>query len=668
MILGWSPYSGSEPDSAPHAAISYLVDALVTKDLDGKRVRIVRDPAPEILAGHPGLMRAAVNVLPWEKRYSIATMSFAREDVDIESFNAGDPVPRQAVAQALGLFFEVAYAGLPRMARLKPLITTHTHTGRLEVNVMMPRAAWTSQGRLRAYNPHPPGAVSIQLWDVFRDLVNARFGWQDPNAASRRRLVAFPNWLLKREAEALRHGNAWSDDLKSSIEKALPDHVIRGTVRDRATFVELLKPTLHEEGFQIRREARDSVTVYSETQDKAIQLRGHCFSEQFNGGPLPSEEEEQSDTVREAQATDRLCEGLQRRARFNSSRYAYPDMPVPDLEAMLAAPGLPLRSPYPGENYLDRHPNATRTDAAEPVVEGHEAAGPPDPRPGGEGGTDGRAARDRPAAGGHHSETGGPRGAAGGGSQGPEDGFILAQYADRPDVLIGLVTDFLRRLVTRLRRRQADHLVIARLRRIDIDAFRTIRHRWEKIHETTARQSRVAGTAGRVAQADGAYPTVASHHRPGSAAGDLRPSDRTDDRAVADRRRHPHVGGGDGETRAVNGHPSGLGAKQPEPDQAHVGNAKGYPMDPRDARSASAEGSGRKTRADMILEMRRIALLRGEAMPKVKFIHEDDIGEQILATFKSEILYHDGEAVRHMDGRLYDAEHEDPMPRNDPEP
>lgn len=70
----------------------------------------------------------------------------------------------------------------------------------------------------------------------------------------------------------------------------------------------------------------------------------------------------------------------------------------------------------------------------------------------------------------------------------------------------------------------------------------------------------------------------------------------------------------------------------------------------------------------MILEMRRIALLRGEAMPKVMFIHEDDFDEQMLATFKSEILYHDGEAIRHMDGSVYDAEHEDPMPSNDPEP
>lgn len=67
----------------------------------------------------------------------------------------------------------------------------------------------------------------------------------------------------------------------------------------------------------------------------------------------------------------------------------------------------------------------------------------------------------------------------------------------------------------------------------------------------------------------------------------------------------------------------------------------------------------------MIWEIRRIADLHGESMPRIQFIQEEDIGEQILATFKSEILFHDGEAVRHMDGRLYDAEHEEPTPCND---
>ena len=69
----------------------------------------------------------------------------------------------------------------------------------------------------------------------------------------------------------------------------------------------------------------------------------------------------------------------------------------------------------------------------------------------------------------------------------------------------------------------------------------------------------------------------------------------------------------------------------------------------------------------MILEMQRIAVLRGEIMPRIIFIYEADIGEQLLARFKSEILYHDGEKVIRIDESLYEPEREDPEPPGYPE-
>ena len=70
----------------------------------------------------------------------------------------------------------------------------------------------------------------------------------------------------------------------------------------------------------------------------------------------------------------------------------------------------------------------------------------------------------------------------------------------------------------------------------------------------------------------------------------------------------------------------------------------------------------------MILEMQRIAVFCGEIMPQITFIYEADIGEQLLARFKSEILCHDGEEVRRTDGSLYEPRGEDPVLHDYPEP
>ena len=118
----------------------------------------MRTPAPELLLGHPGVVQSAIAALPFKASYRVALLSFDPSDVDVALFNDGDKIARQSVSGAIDLFLELAFAGLPRACRPPVFAGTHTHTGRLEINIVMPRFVRAETGKLRSYNP---GTVAL---------------------------------------------------------------------------------------------------------------------------------------------------------------------------------------------------------------------------------------------------------------------------------------------------------------------------------------------------------------------------------------------------------------------------------------------------------------------------------------------------------------------------
>lgn len=121
------------------------------------------------------------------------------------------------LAEVIQEFEDTAYAGIAEEHRPPTFWTTHTHTGRLELNYCMPRAILAGDGRLRSINPHPPGRESIKLFDAFRDVFNARYGWADPEDPSRSRLTKAPNWVQKVAAEAARAGKGGKKSLVAQL-------------------------------------------------------------------------------------------------------------------------------------------------------------------------------------------------------------------------------------------------------------------------------------------------------------------------------------------------------------------------------------------------------------------------------------------------------------------
>ncbi|WP_157577952.1 hypothetical protein [Roseivivax halodurans] len=200
MILTWAKYQ-SGPASG---VIGYFLDTRVRKQINGRSVLTDRDPAPEILLGFPSLIGSYIDALPFRSRYRSCVLSFSADELDVRAFNAGVGSEPRAVSGALRLLVEMAYAGVPGAARPPVLASTHTHLGRLEVNVLLPRAVGLPGERLRSINPHPPGRASRDEWDAYTDVVNATYGWADPRCPMRRRHVTPPGWMAKEAAELMR--------------------------------------------------------------------------------------------------------------------------------------------------------------------------------------------------------------------------------------------------------------------------------------------------------------------------------------------------------------------------------------------------------------------------------------------------------------------------------
>lgn len=214
MLIGWSTHQVSDNPLQPS---SYLLDAAVEKSFADGRGLEIRTPVPELLMGHPAVVQSALKVSNTALRYRVATLSFAADDIDVAAFNAGDLQSRSAVSAAIDLFLEMAFAGIPSDRRPPVLVGTHTHTGRLEINVALPRFVMNLSGKVRSFNPHPPQAGSKLFWDAFCDHLNESFGWANPRSVQRASQIKGPDWAEKRVAAADRRGQKFSPTVEPRL-------------------------------------------------------------------------------------------------------------------------------------------------------------------------------------------------------------------------------------------------------------------------------------------------------------------------------------------------------------------------------------------------------------------------------------------------------------------
>lgn len=343
MLVGFShhhdnPGSTGQARADDYRALTMYMDSpWVMKVIGGARVRVDRTPVPEILYGRAEVLRRQIAALPFQRKYRFGLLSFDEGDIDVDAFCAGDRRPRLEVDLALALFVEALWPGVPVDARPMPYVTTHTHTGRLEINVAHPRAVHVN-GRAFSHNPDPPtrqGEPS-EYWRSFRDLLNLTFGWADPEDPARRLIFARPDWEAKLLAEGERAGLAAVPDRREQALYAVWDAVQAGEVFSREDVLAVLDAHLAPAGWRVLSTTDKTVTIGAPgaPPKQRLRLKGRYFAADFDGRPETPDPgavlREKARRLAELEtAPARFQTAWEKRAAYNRERYGRGDWPKP---------------------------------------------------------------------------------------------------------------------------------------------------------------------------------------------------------------------------------------------------------------------------------------------------------------------------------------------------
>jgi hypothetical protein len=277
-------------------------------------------------------------------------MSFTKSDIDVAEFNKGDHDARTAIASCIEAFVEIAYAGIPKRNRFPVVAGTHTHTGRLEVNIAMPRAIINSQGKAVSFNPHPPVLGSRGDFDLVADMLNNEFGWDDPRDPYRKRKLRTADWVEKLAAEAGRSGTALERSISPLITLWSSVNWFRSEMETRDHLMQFLDTECADLGLLILDAGKSSITISDPETGKTIDIRGLLVEDQV-GGSYPESIGRQRALAR---AADDINRAWKKRADWNSERYSKGlwKEQAPDFQRILHSPAIAISQQHP-----DLHPS-----------------------------------------------------------------------------------------------------------------------------------------------------------------------------------------------------------------------------------------------------------------------------------------------------------------------
>jgi hypothetical protein len=335
MLISFLHDRSTPKDRAPQrpddlrALTDYMEAAVVTKHVNGVARLITRDPVPEVLCGSAPVLRREIASLTFERKFRFALLSFDPSDIDVAAFNAGDLSLRRAVDSALRVVFDGLWPGIPQRARPHVFATTHTHVGRLEVNIAFARAVFPEAGRPRSLNPDPPTPYGEppRYWRACRDMLNHRFGWADPEDPARRQLIMAPDWQTKEIAEALRAGEAPAPLPYEPALDVLNAAATAGTVRSRADVVACLNDNMAPSGWSVLSITDKTVTIGPPDApvSERVRLGGAMMSASFGGKPDAAEiaqaQAARARVLREA--APQFADLLATRAAYNRKTYGF---------------------------------------------------------------------------------------------------------------------------------------------------------------------------------------------------------------------------------------------------------------------------------------------------------------------------------------------------------
>ena len=217
----------------------------------------MRDPLPEVIEGDAALMIAMIDAVPTKHKYTSGVLSFTAGDTLKLKAVGFD----EAVQDIISKLKDMLFAGISEEYQ-QILIVQQTHLGRLELHYVTPR--WNYEVD-RAFNIAPPGKAKFEAMDALTDLINVKYGLDDPRDPLRARVTKDPQWAPT------------DKPTRDMLNTFFTDLVIDGIVNNRE---ELIKFAQHAE-FKITRTGTDYISLKAPGSEKAIRLRGEIYNEQF---------------------------------------------------------------------------------------------------------------------------------------------------------------------------------------------------------------------------------------------------------------------------------------------------------------------------------------------------------------------------------------------------
>jgi 3-methyladenine DNA glycosylase AlkC len=217
----------------------------VIRNEDGTPQMKQRDPLPEIISGNPDLTRMLIDSSNNKWSYRAGVIAFAVEDAPT------DEQQRDAIAQ----FEALAFAGLDA-EQFNILWVRHTHESNVELHFCIPRLELTTG---KSFNPAPPGYE--RAFNAYRDLMNKKYGWadpEDPSRASERKFISEkPDRIETRE----------------EIQTWIEDLIVSDAITDRAEMIKALTET----GFQVPRAGKSYLTIQLPEPEIRFRMKGEIY-------------------------------------------------------------------------------------------------------------------------------------------------------------------------------------------------------------------------------------------------------------------------------------------------------------------------------------------------------------------------------------------------------
>jgi hypothetical protein len=253
-----------------------------------------------------------IDALPFKHKYTSGVLSFA----------PGEIIPPAVEQSIMDGFERVAFAGLDP-DQYSILWVRHQHAGHHELHFLVPRVELSTG---KSLNIAPPGQASRTMFDVFRSMINARYGLADPDDPARARDVSLPAHIARLKADGARKGEALKADIREVITERVKREVEAGHITDRNGVVRYLEG----QGFTLNCQGKDYVSVIEPSGGTKIRLRGVLYSEgHFDAVRANLERMEPIQDAPDPAKASALVEQLERmvtaRAAYHRKRYGTPE-------------------------------------------------------------------------------------------------------------------------------------------------------------------------------------------------------------------------------------------------------------------------------------------------------------------------------------------------------